>query len=153
MSGIAVVTSAKVKPFLTDKKFYIKHVFEVVDQADPYFELLVLKFNESGELPKFTSVVKENHIEMDTDIRFVYSNQCPYMESYVGLLSSMLEESGITYEVVKLNTYKEAQEMGSPFGTYGLYHKGQLVTHELMSEKKFEKKFEKFLNNIKVDTN
>jgi hypothetical protein len=46
MDGIAVVSSTKIKPFLTDKKFYLKQGFEVVDSAPPYFELLVLKFNK-----------------------------------------------------------------------------------------------------------
>ncbi len=35
MNGVAVVTSSKVKPFLTDKKFYLKHGFKTIDTAPP----------------------------------------------------------------------------------------------------------------------
>ncbi len=51
MDGIAVVSSNKVKPFLTDKKFYEHNGFKVVDSAPPYFELLVLKFNKNAKDP------------------------------------------------------------------------------------------------------
>lgn len=147
MDGIAVVTSSKVKPFLTDKKFFIKHGFEVVDQAEPYFEMLTLKFDARGENPRFKETVRNSNVETSSEICFVYSNQCPYMEEYVGLYSNMLEERGITYEVVKLSSYKEAQSKGSPFGTFAMYHRGKFLSHELMSEKKFEK----FLNDLKLN--
>jgi len=46
-------------------------------------------------------------------------------------------------KVIHLKNHKEAQEMGSPFGTLGIYYNGEFKTHELMSEKKFEKFIEK----------
>lgn len=36
-----------------------------------------------------------------------------------------------------LISYKQVQEQGSPFGTFGIYYNGKFVTHELMTEKKF----------------
>jgi len=61
------------------------------------------------------------------------------MEEYVGLLSEILKNKKIPFEIKKLQNYKEAQQIGSPFGTLGIYYNGEFKTHELMPEKKFEK--------------
>jgi ribosomal protein S18 acetylase RimI-like enzyme len=122
MDGIAVVSSTKVKPFLTDKKYYEYHGFEVVDSAPPYFELLVLKFNKNAKNP-----------------------ECPFMEEHVNLLSNICKNKKIPCEVIHLKDYKEAQTKGSPFGTLGIYYNGEFKTHELMPEKKFEKFIEELI--------
>lgn len=137
--GLVVVSSSKTKPFLTDKKFFIKNGFQLVDTANPYFELLVLRFKENVEMPKFTENAKTGICQNKNGFTFIYSNQCPFMEEYIGLLSEILKRKNINYEIIKLTSYKEAQEVGSPFGTLGIYYKGEFLTHELMPEKKFKK--------------
>ncbi len=139
MDGIVVVSSTKVKPYLTDKKFYIKHNFEVVDSAPPYFELLALKFNRNANNPTFSDNAKKGMCSNKKGFTIIYSNQCPFMEEYVGLLSEILKNKKIPFEIKKLQNYKEAQQIGSPFGTLGIYYNGEFKTHELMPEKKFEK--------------
>ena len=145
MDGIAVVSSVKVKPFLTDKKFYLKHGFEIVDSASPYFELIVLKFNKNARIPQFTDNSKNATYSNKKGFTFIYSNQCPFMEEYVGLLSEISKSKKIPFEIKKLKNHKEAQQIGSPFGTLGIYYNGEFKTHELMSEKKFEK----FIEEVK----
>ncbi len=139
MEGIIVISSTKVKPFLTDKKFYLKHGFEVIDSAPPYFELLELKFNKKAISPQFTEKTKNGKLFTHEGFTFVYSNQCPFMEEYVHLLSLVSHENHILAHIIKLNTHQEAQETGTPWGTFGLYYQGSFLTHELMSEKKFTK--------------
>lgn len=143
MDGIAVVSSAKVKPFLTDKKFFFKNGFEVVDTAPPYFELLFLKLKASAMLPKFSDNSKTGKCSNKNGFTFIYSNQCPFMEEYVNLLSKVSKNKNIPFKIIKLTTYIEAQQMGSPFGTLGIYYNGDFQTHELMPEKKFENFIEK----------
>jgi ribosomal protein S18 acetylase RimI-like enzyme len=145
MDGIAVVSSSKVKPFLTDKKFYQKQGFEVVDSAPPYFELLVLKFNKNAKNPQFTGNAKSGTCSNKNGFTFIYSNQCPFMEEYVGLLYEITRRKKIPFEVKKLQDCKEAQQTGSPFGTLGIYYNGEFKTHELMPEKKFEKFIEEVI--------
>jgi citrate lyase synthetase len=140
--GIVVVTSEKAKPFLTDKKFFLKCGFESVDKAPPYFELLVLRFKKDGINPSFSDRVKIGTCDNKSGFTFIYSNQCPFMEEYVELLSNTAREKDITSKTIKLKDYKEAQAMGSPFGTLGIYYKGQFVTHELMAKEKFLKLIE-----------
>lgn len=144
-SGVAVVTSSKVKPFLTDKKFYLKHGFQVVDTAPPYFELLALRFDPQAALPQFTEAAKTGVCSNGEGFTFVYSTQCPHMEKYVGILSEILEKKSIPYKVQWLSSYQEAQACCSPFGTLGIYYAGKFVTHELMIEKNFEKMLETLL--------
>lgn len=145
MDGVAVVSSTKVKPFLTDKKFYLKHGFEVVDSAPPYFELLVLKFNKKSKNPLFTDNVKNGTCSNKKGFTFIYSNQCPFMEEYVGQLSEISKSKQISFEIKKLQNHKEAQQIGSPFGTLGIYYNGDFKTHELMTGNKFDK----FIEEVK----
>ncbi|HRK73101.1 MAG TPA: GNAT family N-acetyltransferase, partial [Rhodothermales bacterium] len=58
MDGVAVVTSTSVKPFLTDKRFYMKHGFEIADSAPPFFELLLHKTNPGSQSPSFADHIK-----------------------------------------------------------------------------------------------
>ena len=139
MDGITVVSSAKVKPFLTDRKLFEHHGFEVIDSAPPYFLLLVLKFNKNAKNPEFTENAKQGTCDHKKGVAFIYSSQCPFMEEYVELLSNTCSNKKISCEVVHVKTDKEAQSKGSPFGTLGIYYNGEFKTHELMPEKKFEK--------------
>jgi Acetyltransferases len=138
-NGIAVVTSNKVKPFLTDKKFYLAQGFEVVDTAQPYFELLVYKINKTGANPSFTDSAKVNITSNKNGFTFIYSNQCVFMEEYVQTLNTIAKNENIESKIIKLHNCKEAQTQGSPFGTLGIYYKGNFLTHELMTEDKFKK--------------
>lgn len=143
--GIAVVCSDKKKPFLTDKNYFLKHGFEIVDTAKPYFELLVYKFDKNSESPHFTEKAKKGIFDNSKNFSFVYSNQCTFTEDIILDLAAFLKSKGHNYEIIKLNSYKEAQEKGSPYGTYGLYYKGKFITHRIMKEKEFEKEISKLI--------
>lgn len=139
MDGIVAISSTKTKPYLTDKKFFIKQGFEVIDTAYPYFELLGLKFNLLAENPRFAAHVKSGMLDKaQAGISFVYSDQCPYMDVYVKLLENVCHQQNVTCQSIKLESHQEAQRLGSPFGTLGIYWNGIFKTHELMTEKKFE---------------
>jgi ribosomal protein S18 acetylase RimI-like enzyme len=137
--GIAVTTSASVKPFLTDKKFYLHHGFEVVDSAPPYFELLALKLNSKAKTPAFAKQAKAAARAGNKGLLYVYSNQCPFMEEYAGILAEIAKKKAVPFSSKRLSSCKEAQQIGSPFGTLGIYYNGVFQTHELMAPAKFEK--------------
>jgi YoaP-like len=140
MDGVAVVTSTKVKPFLTDKKFYTKHGFKTVDMAPPYFELLTLSFNPDASAPRFADHVKNGSTHADKKgFTFVFSNQCPFMEDYGGrIYAEMAQKRSFETHIIHLKSYEEAQRLGSPFGTFGLWHNGVFQRHDLITEAKFE---------------
>jgi ribosomal protein S18 acetylase RimI-like enzyme len=135
-AGIAVVTSSKKKPFLTEKEFFENKGFETVDTAAPYFELMVLKL-KNAKPPVFSASAKTGSIPVQDGIAFIYSNQCPFMEEYVTLMAQTAQETGFPVSVRRLESYLEAKETGSPFGTLGIYYNGGFKTHELMSLEKF----------------
>jgi len=137
-AGIAVVTSNKRKPFLTEKAFYTKNGFETVDSAAPYFELVVLKL-QKAPLPLFSLEAQTGKISGQHDITVIFSNQCPFMEAYVAEMAQVAKDAGFSVCVQKLESYQQAQETGSPFGTLGIYYRGEFLTHELMSMEKFRK--------------
>lgn len=140
MDGVAVVTSSKVKPFLTDKKFYLKQGFATVDTAPPYFELLALRFKLDAPAPRFAEHIKNGSTHIDKKgFTFVFSNQCPFMEDYGGrIYAEMAQKQGFETQVIHLKNYAAAQRYGSPFGTFGLWFDGIFQFHELMTEAKFE---------------
>lgn len=132
--GIAVVTASKTMPFLTDKNLYEKFGFVPVDKAPPYFELMFLKLNAAAKNPSFNSNAKTGLCSNKKGFTIIYSSQCPFMDEYVTITAGEIKKRKIQCEVIKLDSYKQAQETGSPFGTLGIYYKGEFKTHELMPD-------------------
>lgn len=137
--GIAVITSTKSKPFLTDKKFYENQGFTAVDTAIPYFELLALVLKKAGTVPRFTEKSRLGVSGKKRGFTFIYSNQCAFMEEYVQLLSKVATESKFQSSIMKIISSEDAKKNGSPFGSLGIYYNGRFITHELMTEDKFHK--------------
>lgn len=141
MKGLVALSSAKKMPFLSDPK-YLKHKgFRVSDTAAPYFELLYLPFSEQAEAPVFRDCAKNGRIA-DTGFMLFYSDQCPHTAKYAPLIAHMAREQGVEFKLVHLQTSEEAQQAPTPFTTYGLFHNGEFITNEILSEKKFAKLLE-----------
>lgn len=138
-NGIVVVSSTKKKPFLTDKSFYVNHGFEVVDRAHPYFELLEYRIKKPQVSPQFSESARKGICSVSSGLFIVYSNQCTFMEKYTEFIRTIADAKKIPCIKQKLATPAEAQKLGSPFGTLGIYYNGVFQTHELMPEGKIEK--------------
>ena len=105
---------------------------------------MVYKWNDDAENPCFSQCAKEGTCSNKKGFTFIYSNQCPFMEEYVGIMSEAVTKRKQPFKIVKIISYKEAQQIASPFGTLGIYYNGQIQNHEIMPEKKFNK----FINEI-----
>ena len=146
--GVCLVTCSKKKGFiLTPNKIFEKEGFEICDTAPPYFELRVLKINKKAKSPEFSENAKKGIFKHKKDFSFVYSNQCPFVEEYVGIMADVLKKKKISFEIIKLESKNDAQKLPCPFGAFSLFYKGKIKTHEIMPEKKFEK----FLGGIKLN--
>ena len=66
-----------------------------------------------------------------------YTHQCPHTEKYVLLIKDIAEKKGIQLNVILLDTKEKAQAAVCPFTTYSLYLKGEFITNEILTEKKF----------------
>lgn len=136
--GLVILSSKKKMGFLSDPKYMKYKGFETVDTADPYFELMYLPFGETADRPRFRDTVHV-HDKMPTGFALYYTNQCPFTAKYVPLLENMARTRGVDLHVVHIQSREEAQNAPSPFTTFSLFYNGELVTHEILSEKKFEK--------------
>lgn len=143
-NGLVVVSSAKKKPFLTDKSFFVKHGFQVCDTAPPYFELLVKPFRDAP-LPTFRPNARTGAFAHTKDLAILYTDQCPFTGFYLDEMVEVAAEYGLSAEKIKLTTTQQVQDGPSPFGVSGVYLRGQFLTHEIMTRKSFDKLLSKAL--------
>lgn len=137
--GLTILSSKKKMGFLSDPNFMKYKGFETVDSASPYFELLYLPFNKNAERPQFKAHLKEAKRDMPSGFTLYYTNQCPFTAKYVPILEEMAKNKNIDFQVVHMHNKEQAQNAPLPFTIFSLYYNGELVTHEILSEKKFEK--------------
>ena len=136
--GLVILSSDKKKGFLSDPEYMKYKGFDTVDTAEPYFELMCLPFDENAEKPRFKNTVR-SHENMPKGFVLYYTNQCPFTAKYVPLLEKTAKERNAVFQVIYIQTKEEAQNAPTPFTTFSLFYDGQLVTHEILSEKKLDK--------------
>lgn len=148
-NGLVILSSKKKMGFLADPAYLKYKGFETADVANPYFELMYLPFAETAEKPKFRSQVKDQNRE-DIPKGFVlyYTSQCPFTAKYAPLIADIAKGKNMDFTAVPILTREEAQNAASPFTTYSLFYNGEFLTHEILSEKKFEK----ILTQLKIDS-
>lgn len=136
--GLVILSSKKKQGFLSEPKYLKYKGFETADTAAPYFELMYLSFSENAGEPCFRDSV-HSHEKIPNGFVLYYTNQCPFTAKYVPLLEQMAQARGINFHVVHIQSKEEAQNAPGPFTTFSLFYNGEFVTHEILSEKKFEK--------------
>lgn len=136
--GIAILSADKKRGFLSDPKFLQHKGFQAADEAG-FFRLYWLPLSEDGAPPRFRDCVRQPGPE---ELTLYYTQQCPFTAKYVPLVEKLAEARGTPLRVVRLETKEQAQSAPSPFTTYSLFWRGRLLTHEILSEKKFEKVWE-----------
>ncbi|WBW95754.1 GNAT family N-acetyltransferase [Oceanirhabdus sp. W0125-5] len=137
--GIVILSSDKKRPFMSHKKFFLKHGFEKCDIAKPYFELLYLKLKDEAAIPQFEETTRNATCHNNGGFKVYYSNQCPYMNYYIDLQSRIAKEEGYIFEKVLIDSREKAFKNPSPFTIYSLFYNGNFITQELTAEKKFRK--------------
>lgn len=138
MDGVVLVASTKKKPYLSDKSYYLQHGYGICDKADPYFELLVRRFNEDAELPQFNISAKEGIPGDIKGLDIFYTAQCPFTISYVELLKPVILASDIPVRLHRITSREEAQSHFCPVTTYSVFVNGKFYMHEILSAKKLE---------------
>lgn len=141
--GLTVLSSSKKQPYLSEPKYLKYKGFQTADTALPSYELLYLPFTDNAPVPSFRDCAKHAAIDEQGMVLY-YTNQCPHTAKYVPLILEIAKNRGVSIAVHKIETEEQAQNAPSPYTTYSFFYNGNLVTHEIMSEKKFEK----FLDTI-----
>lgn len=137
MSGVAAVT--RKGSFMADDGLFLKHGFQVVDQAEPDFCLLVNKFDEKSANPSFKPDLKADLLKYGQGLTILRSAQCPYTEKNVrAILDSARTKFKLKTSLVDLEDARAAQENPSVFGSFCLILDGQVLSHHPISNGRFE---------------
>ncbi len=143
-AGISVISSEKKKGFLSDPKYLQYKGFLPCDTAAPYFTLLYLPFSEDAVKPVFRPQAKKPELAAE-GFTLYYTSGCPFTAKYVPLIETLAQAKGIPFEKRKIETLEQAQNAPMAWTNYGLFYDGTFVTHEILSEKKFERLCETLL--------
>ena len=135
--GLAILSSEKKMGFLADPKYLKYKGFETADKAGS-FKLMCLPFSDGADAPRFGGSVFE-HSDMPHGFVLYYTDQCPFTAKYVPIIEETAKKRGVDLQTVHITSREKAQNSPSPFTTFSLFYNGELVTHEILSESKFEK--------------
>ena len=147
--GIVALSSTKKQPFISDKKFFEYQGFEVTDTAEPYFELMVKRYDKNSGLPKFLPNAKLLKSNFKEGIEIIYSDMCPFNEFYSNEILKFAAVRGIKGKRKKIKTLEEAKKIKSPTALFSIFYKGKFLTQEIFSEKKFNKVFDRLIQKGK----
>lgn len=135
--GLCILSSKKKMGYLSDPK-YLKYKGFIPADTCGYFELHYLPFDGTAGIPKFKDCVQKPE-SIESGFILYYANQCPFTAKYVPMIESMAKNKGLNFKTRHITTTHEAQNAPTPFTSYSLFYDGKLITHEILSEKKFEK--------------
>ena len=125
--------------WLPNKKVYLNHGFEKVDEIEPYFGLYAKYFSEKPSMPKFYPLMKEKKKEIEKGITIIYSDQCPYVVDLVDELEEENKNNKSNFNAIKLNDCKEAQQNGIySFGTYCIICNGKISLYKHATKKEIQ---------------
>jgi len=137
-NGLVILSSKKKIPYLADPKFLLYKGFAVADTAEPYYGLMYLPFCENTSKPRFKESVKTPKIDKQGFVLY-YAHQCPFTAKYVPLIETVAKAKGVEFTAIRFETTEQAQNAPAPFTSYSLFYNGEFMTHEILSDKKFEK--------------
>lgn len=148
MNGVATVT--RKGSFMAKKDIFLKMGFQLVDLAKPDFELMVLKFNENNQNPKFFNI--EEQLQNYTKGLYIFrSPQCPYTEKNVNsIMESATKIFKLKPVLINLSSHSEAQKAPSPFGTFCIVYNGKVISDSPISNTRFENIMKSILNKDKL---
>lgn len=137
-SGVCILGSKKKKPFLSDKKFFLKFGFEVVDTAGEDYELLALSF--TGEMPRFPESVKKMKIA-NKELTIYYGLQCPYIPNCIEQVKEYCKKNNIPLKLIAVDTLEKSKSLPCVFNNWAVFYNGEYETNHLLNETFLKKKF------------
>ena len=146
--GVAAVTSDG--NWLMGSRILLKNQFELVDQAEPSFQLLAYKLDPGAPDPKFPNDWQARLERFGPGLTVVRSDQCPYLEDAVLTATRVAEEYGIDSRVVEMNSCEQVQvESPTPYGVFQLVLDGSLLSYHYLLEKDIRQRLEEMGYNRK----
>lgn len=135
-SGVCVLSARKKKPFMADKKFFMKYGFETVDTTDDGYELLALSFD--GSLPRFAQNVKKQAIP-GKELTIYYGMQCPFIPNCIEQVRGYCEANSVPLELVAVDSLEAAKALPCVFNNWAVFKDGRFETVHLLNEGQLKK--------------
>ncbi len=135
-AGVCVLSSNKKKPFLSDKKFFVRHGFQVADQLEGDYELLALSFD--GSLPRFADNARQMRID-GQELTIYYSPQCPYIPDCLAQVQELCARKGLPLHLVPVESVRQAKALPCPFNNWAVFWRSKLQTLHLLNATYLEK--------------
>ncbi|WP_133966914.1 GNAT family N-acetyltransferase [Eubacterium limosum] len=135
-SGVCVLSARKKKPFMADKKFFMKYGFETVDTTDDGYELLALSFD--GRLPRFAQNVKKQVIP-GKELTIYYGMQCPFIPNCIEQVKGYCEANSVPLELVAVDSLEAAKAVPCVFNNWAVFKDGRFETVHLLNEGQLKK--------------
>ena len=131
---------------MTDKMFFLKNGFHVVDSAPSDFELLIKKFDANAPDPAFRKDTDKKLKEYDKGLTIIRADQCPYTVKNVGEICEAAEKTfKIKPRIINLKSHVEAQKTPCPFGTFCIIYEGKVIAEHPISSTRFKNIMSKVL--------
>lgn len=138
-SGLCTITSKKKKPYLSEKKFFLKYGFQVVDTIGEY-ELLALSFD--GTNPLFSNAAHKMEVP-SKDLTIYYTLQCPFTYHCIEEIEAYQKKEGKTITVHQIRSAEEAKQVPCVFQNWANFLDGKFVSNQLLNENMIRKLYEK----------
>ena len=124
---------------MADKKILVHLGFSPCDRADPWYELVARKFDDAAPDPRFWESARRGKLEGARGLDFFYSPCCPFNRDFTGLMADIAREMGFPVRIKEIRTREDLSLLPIPGGIFSLYHEGELLSTEVMTEPKFRK--------------
>jgi GNAT superfamily N-acetyltransferase len=135
--GIVAVTTPKKKPFMVDKKVLTHFGFQVCDEAVPFYQLVVKKFDNSAREPRFADTARRGMLQNARGLDFFYSPACPYNEDFTNIMADIGRELGFSVQIKRLETREDLTLLPIPWGLFSVFLDGKMLSAEVMVANKF----------------
>ncbi|OFY44217.1 MAG: GNAT family N-acetyltransferase [Bacteroidetes bacterium GWF2_40_14] len=144
MSGVAVVT--RKGSFMANDEIFLKKGFDIVDSAEPDFNLLAIKFDKNSVNPSFRTNMLSSLGKYKIGVTIIRSVQCPYTEKNVNaILDTAIKKYNLKVNLVDLKDSESAQDTPCAFGTFCIIYNGEVISYHPISNTRFENIMNKML--------
>lgn len=147
-NGVVTVVGTKKYHFMSETKWLLKQGFEVIDQTEDGFSLLMKRTTSNSNQPKFKDCAKNSIPANNKGIVVYYSNRCPFSEFHAK--NSLIETANnrnIPFEIIKLETIEQAQNSPTPATIFSLFLDGKFITTDISVC--MDSRYDKIMSKVK----
>lgn len=137
-NGICTITTKKKKPFLSERKFFEKYGFKVVDSIGDY-ELIALTFEDI--VPSFNACARKMEIA-NKNLTIYYSPECPFVINCIKEIEEYSKENDANITFEKIDTLEKAKNVPCLFNNWATFKDGKFISNTLLNKNMVSKLYQ-----------